>query len=555
MKQSITITHLLTMTAGFKWDEKSTSYYNPNNSTYQMMRSGDNVKFLFSREMDSAPGEKSTYNSGIPVALGEIVRKSAGKGLMDFAKENLFIPLGIDNYYWTRNSAERVSYLHIPTRSLLKLGMLYVNKGKFNGKQILPEGWLDNSYAGENSCAGPKYWNHWGPEVKFIDGIPVVGYGSGGFGGQFIFAVPELDLIIAMNAGGFVESGDQHEIIEDFIIPAALDDGNMKNSFSPKPAKELKGLEYYPMFNTYLSSLKSCVDYLGADISEAWLTGSLGWAFSLNINSKLYPNCVYRWNQSRVIEFAQSIGIEIEKVSGHRSWKDLSGMQKESYSLVKNSIEKGKPCFGFYMNNIPENYILYGYDDDGYYYKGKECPDGFGPECKENIGENYTGWVEMNSVSKCEPKNRRETVLDVLEFAVDLAYPKEDQTGKEYISGLPGYDAWIAALANGDVDPGGVPYVCASYAELRKNAANYLKEAMEIMNREERVHLAEAIKRYSQVAVILKELSELFPSDAYDWERKNNIRNKEKVDKGIELLKKAKTEEERGLSALKKLLG
>jgi len=99
-KEDITIRHLLTMTAGFSWDEWSTLYSDPNNDVDKLIQSSDWIKYLLDRPMSHAPGTFITYNSGVSNILSGIITKATGKSAREIAQKNLFSYLGIQDWSW-----------------------------------------------------------------------------------------------------------------------------------------------------------------------------------------------------------------------------------------------------------------------------------------------------------------------------------------------------------------------------------------------------------------------------------------------------------------------
>lgn len=86
-KQAMTIEHLLTMTAGFQWDEWSWSYDDPRNDLHQMRSASDPYQFLLDKPMAAQPGEQWVYNTGCTDLLTEILRKATGSNILDYGRE------------------------------------------------------------------------------------------------------------------------------------------------------------------------------------------------------------------------------------------------------------------------------------------------------------------------------------------------------------------------------------------------------------------------------------------------------------------------------------
>jgi CubicO group peptidase (beta-lactamase class C family) len=173
------------------------------------------------------PGEKFTYNTGIMITLEVLLSRVAGMPAHQFAEKFLFDPLKIFHYKW-----DNIAGLHLQPRDMAKIGYLFLHKGSFDGKQIIAGDWYDRSSARLQSCDGPKYWNHWGPNVHFVENHGLIGYSAGGFGGQMIFGFPSLDLVVVLTAGNFLGDADHNEMLDKFILPAALTDADQKQFVS-----------------------------------------------------------------------------------------------------------------------------------------------------------------------------------------------------------------------------------------------------------------------------------------------------------------------------------
>lgn len=99
-KEKITIRDLLTMTSGFKWDEWTTSYNDPDNDVMKLIQSNDWIKYVLDLPMSHTPGTYITYNSGVSNLLSGIITKSTGQSARDFARDNLFSFLEINDWVW-----------------------------------------------------------------------------------------------------------------------------------------------------------------------------------------------------------------------------------------------------------------------------------------------------------------------------------------------------------------------------------------------------------------------------------------------------------------------
>jgi len=140
-KKEISLRNLLTMSAGFKWNDRGPSMRN-------WYSSSDWVKFAIQLPQENNPGDLFNYNSSTSHLLSIILSKSTKTSTLDFAKRNFFEPLGIQSAYW--HPGPQGYYiggfgLGLSARDLAKIGFLYLNNGYWNGQSIVSEYWVKES--------------------------------------------------------------------------------------------------------------------------------------------------------------------------------------------------------------------------------------------------------------------------------------------------------------------------------------------------------------------------------------------------------------------------
>jgi CubicO group peptidase (beta-lactamase class C family) len=196
-KRRLTIRHLLTMTAGFDWNE-DLPYADPNNGSSVMEASFDWVQFAIDRPMATEPGTVFRYNSGATQILSHIFRNATGHDIEEYADRHLFAPLGIDRYYWKRTPTGLVDTeggLYLRSHDLAKIAYLFLKEGMWSGTAIVPPEWVKSSLApaidvGDGVKYGFKWWLYpYGKSGRLA-------FGGSGFGGQRPIVVPELDLVM-----------------------------------------------------------------------------------------------------------------------------------------------------------------------------------------------------------------------------------------------------------------------------------------------------------------------------------------------------------------------
>jgi CubicO group peptidase (beta-lactamase class C family) len=206
-KRRMTIKHLLTMTAGFSWDE-NVHYDNPNNDCSVMEAGFDWVGYVINKPMSEAPGTKFNYNSGATELLAYIFRVATGKDIERYAVEHLFKPLGIESHFWKRIPTGLVDTeggLYLSPADLAKIFYLFLHNGEWEGKQIVTRDWVKQSVTpqisiGGNMQYGYKWW------LQTIGMNPVVDIWRGsGFGGQLPIVIPAYDMVVVFNAWNILE--------------------------------------------------------------------------------------------------------------------------------------------------------------------------------------------------------------------------------------------------------------------------------------------------------------------------------------------------------------
>lgn len=549
-KRQITLYHFLSMTAGFDWDETSYSYYDQRNNLVAMKLTSDWLKYLFERPLKYQPGEKFTYNTGIMMTLEVLLGKVAKMPTNKFAEKLLFDPLKISHYKW-----DNIAGLHLQPRDMAKIGYLFLHKGNFDGKQIITGDWYDRFSARMQNCDGAKYWNHWGPNVHFVENQGLIGYSAGGFGGQLIFGFPDLDLVVVFTAGNFLGSADQHEMLDKFILPAVLAGAAQEQLVSSNQnIRYLKNFHWSPKMLTNLGCIKGCLDYLKIPVSDAWLYGGTGYAFVINIHQNVQSQSIGVWNNSHTFELGKNLGYTIETISGHKSRPDFSSLQQTAWEKMTHAIDSDLPCWGFHLD-VPESYVIYGYDDRGYYFKGVNCEAGFGPKCWRELGDSDIGWLELHIVKPCEQASDQKTIKDALQFALDISESPEKWIYAGYKSGPAGYDLWIEALKENRADAFGTAYNAAAWAECRKYAVEFLKGTKDRLSEDFHPFFDQAIAQYKIVSDNLNKVSREFPyQNTYSWQRNENMKDENRRKKAIKYLEVARDAEMKGLEVLKKIV-
>ncbi len=209
-KAAMTLEDLLTMRSGLDWQEGDPAYR-------AMYMSSDWVKYVLDEPMIAAPGTQFNYCSGCSHVLSAILQQTTDMNPRDFADQYLFKPLGITNVKWDTDADGTPIGgwgLQITPRDMAKLGYLYLHHGQWEGQQIVSASWVENAARPHTETDGDLGYGYQWWTYPALDAYTALGRG-----GQTIFVIPKLDLIIVTTAE--MEDHDPiFQLIEQYIVPA-----------------------------------------------------------------------------------------------------------------------------------------------------------------------------------------------------------------------------------------------------------------------------------------------------------------------------------------------
>ncbi|HZY80233.1 MAG TPA: serine hydrolase [Cyclobacteriaceae bacterium] len=226
-KRQIRIRHLLTMTSGINWDEKTYEPEDLRNDETAFDRSDERLSYLFEKNMAFPPGQEFEYNSALPVVEAVIIRQATGIHATDFADENLFKPLGITNRYWRTDRNDgyitAIGPLFLTPRDMAKLGQLYLDSGMWKGNRILSKQWVKEAttnFRGDEA-SGDGYAFHWWTGLYNVAGKTIKIYNARGSGGQYIFVAPDMNAVVVFTSGNYDSRQDAPVgMLTNIILPA-----------------------------------------------------------------------------------------------------------------------------------------------------------------------------------------------------------------------------------------------------------------------------------------------------------------------------------------------
>lgn len=190
--QKMTIRHLLSMNTGHEMCVLT-----------DIKDAPDPISAFLRIEPKYAPGTHFIYNNAATYMLSEIIGKYTGMTLFDFLSFRLFKPLGIENVHWHTfpdGQSQGATGLHASCDDISKFGMLYLNRGIYNGQRILSEEWVDlaSQSHSDNSGNGTPDWTSGYGFQFWLNSRG--GYRADGALGQLCLIIPEENAVIAVEA-------------------------------------------------------------------------------------------------------------------------------------------------------------------------------------------------------------------------------------------------------------------------------------------------------------------------------------------------------------------
>jgi len=191
-RSRITMADLMHMNSGLRWWE---FYGGPSDATRMLFKEKDMGEYAMKSELRHPAGQVFNYSSGTANILSSLIRKTVGEqDYYRFPYEQLFYRTGMYSAVLEPDAGGTYvgsSYCYATARDWARLGVLYLQDGIWNGKRILPEGWVDYTQTGESY--GALWWLN---KRMRHPGIPVDCYSCEGYEGQYIWVIPSKDLVL-----------------------------------------------------------------------------------------------------------------------------------------------------------------------------------------------------------------------------------------------------------------------------------------------------------------------------------------------------------------------
>ena len=224
--RNITLRHLLTMTAGFEWDEQARdSCFSARTASCERFNDkGDLLNFALRRPLASEPGTVFRYDSHSSHLLSIILSRATGMSAAKFAEKQLASALGVTRYQWASDAqghSRGGSGLQLTARDMAKFGTLYLRGGRWAGRQVIPTDFAEASVRQQSAGGWP--WPSWARYGYQWWVLPAqsgpASYAANGFGGQYIYVVPSSDLVVVITSHPG-ELRDTGAILREYVLPS-----------------------------------------------------------------------------------------------------------------------------------------------------------------------------------------------------------------------------------------------------------------------------------------------------------------------------------------------
>ena len=231
-KRSLTLHHLLTQTSGLEWYEWGSGY-----SNWAEFRSAVNwVDYILGRRLIHEPGTVFNYSTGNTHLLSAVLQAATGMTQEEYCRIHLFDPMGVSgDAHWRTDPqgiADGGNGAYLSPRDAAKFGQLFLDGGVWRGQQLVPASWVEESTSiqnpgpgGSTGAYGYQWWvrtHTTGEYGTYVTPYPTASYDTYfafGYAGQFIYVVPELELVTVIT-GSCPSSYTPRPYFTDYILNA-----------------------------------------------------------------------------------------------------------------------------------------------------------------------------------------------------------------------------------------------------------------------------------------------------------------------------------------------
>jgi CubicO group peptidase (beta-lactamase class C family) len=155
--------------------------------------------------------------------MNAVLKSATGLDNSTEITSRLLAPLGISSYYLGKEEYGVLGDIELTPRDMMKLGELYLQKGKWNGREIVPHTWVTESTSTKIAARpGLGYGYFWWTRDFNWKGTIVRSFFAWGYGGQYIFVIPDLQLVVTLTGSHWTTDPKNHvmEMMENYIVPS-----------------------------------------------------------------------------------------------------------------------------------------------------------------------------------------------------------------------------------------------------------------------------------------------------------------------------------------------
>lgn len=227
-KARITVANLMTMTSGLACDDGDPESPGNEDAMQSQHDQTDWYRYTLALPMVREPGgDKAVYCSAGINLLGAVVAKATDTSLPEFFRRTVGDPLQMRDYHinlMPGGDAYLAGGIYLRPRDMLKLGQLYLDGGRWHGQRVVDADWVEASTK-QRSAFTPDhaYGYGWHLHTMTVAGHAYREYAAEGNGGQFVIVVPELELVVGIQAGNYGDFATWYklqDLVPQFVIPA-----------------------------------------------------------------------------------------------------------------------------------------------------------------------------------------------------------------------------------------------------------------------------------------------------------------------------------------------
>lgn len=219
-KKDITLKHLLTMESGLLSTEAD-------GDMTPWTKSRDWVKYVIDLPLKSTPGDFFEYSTGLSHIMSAIITKTSGVSTYEFADKYLFGPMGIKITNWVQDPNGIYiggADLDMKPLDMAKFGYLYLHNGVWNGQQLIPKEWVEESTINQQKKRIDTH-AYYAPKYGYFWWVTENDYQAQGWGGQSIIVNPKLDMVVVFTANNYDRTV---QFLESYIYDAVKSDTSLK---------------------------------------------------------------------------------------------------------------------------------------------------------------------------------------------------------------------------------------------------------------------------------------------------------------------------------------